>query len=50
MWNDEDVDGDGRASPELVERLVAYMRKAAREAQLYSSWIRPDHDYERGLE
>ena len=50
IWNDSDVDGDGRATPEFIERLVAYMRKATREAQLTSSWIRPDRDYERGLE
>ena len=50
IWTDADVDGDGRATPEIIERLVTYMRKATREAQLSSSWIRPDRDYERGLE
>jgi (1->4)-alpha-D-glucan 1-alpha-D-glucosylmutase len=50
MWNDENIDPDGRVSQELVERLVDYMRKSVREAQLCSSWIRPDTDYEDGLE
>jgi (1->4)-alpha-D-glucan 1-alpha-D-glucosylmutase len=50
LWNDETADREGVAAPELVERLVAYMRKAAREAQLNSSWMRPDQDYESGLE
>ena len=50
LWNDETAAREGVAAPELVERLVAYMRKAAREAQLNSSWIRPDQDYESGLE
>jgi malto-oligosyltrehalose synthase len=50
MWNDEDVDVDGRVSQELVERLVEYMRKSVREAQLFTSWIRPNADYEDGLE
>jgi (1->4)-alpha-D-glucan 1-alpha-D-glucosylmutase len=50
LWNDETVEADGRVAPELVERLVAYMRKAAREAQLNTSWMRPDQDYESALE
>ena len=50
MWNDEDVDADGRVSQALVERLVEYMRKSVREAQLFTSWIRPNADYEDGLE
>jgi (1->4)-alpha-D-glucan 1-alpha-D-glucosylmutase len=50
MWNDDDADADGRVSAEFVERLVGYMRKSAREAQLFTSWIRPDADYEEGLE
>jgi (1->4)-alpha-D-glucan 1-alpha-D-glucosylmutase len=31
------------------ERVVAYMEKAAREAKLQTSWIRPDPDYEARL-
>lgn len=50
VWSNDQLDEQGRAIPELVERLVAYMRKAAREAQLFTSWIRPDTDYEDGLE
>jgi malto-oligosyltrehalose synthase len=49
MWNDEHVDAEGRVSQDLVDRLVEYMRKSVREAQLCSSWIRPDTDYEDGL-
>jgi (1->4)-alpha-D-glucan 1-alpha-D-glucosylmutase len=50
VWNDHDIDAEGRLSAELVERLVAFMRKSAREAQLCTSWIRPDTDYEDGLD
>jgi (1->4)-alpha-D-glucan 1-alpha-D-glucosylmutase len=50
MWNDDDVDAEGLVSPELVERLAGYMRKSAREAQLFTSWIRPNADYEDALE
>jgi malto-oligosyltrehalose synthase len=49
-WNGDEVDGEGRVSGELIERLVAYMKKSAREAQLFTSWIRPDADYEDALE
>jgi (1->4)-alpha-D-glucan 1-alpha-D-glucosylmutase len=49
-WTDRDVDDHGHATAELVERLVAYMRKAAREAQLCTSWMRPDAEYEDALE
>jgi (1->4)-alpha-D-glucan 1-alpha-D-glucosylmutase len=40
----------GEASPELVERLKAYMLKAAREAKEHTSWINPDAEYEQALE
>jgi (1->4)-alpha-D-glucan 1-alpha-D-glucosylmutase len=50
MWNDDDVDAEGRVSPELVERFAGYMRKSAREAQLFTSWIRPNAEYEEALE
>ena len=49
MWNEDDVDAEGRVSTDLVDRLVEYMRKSVREAQLCSSWIRPDANYEDGL-
>ena len=50
MWNSENVDVDGGVREGLVERLVGYMRKSVREAQLFTSWIRPNLDYEDGLE
>jgi (1->4)-alpha-D-glucan 1-alpha-D-glucosylmutase len=40
----------GVVSPELTERLKAYMLKAAREAKERTSWINPDTEYERSLE
>jgi (1->4)-alpha-D-glucan 1-alpha-D-glucosylmutase len=40
----------GEVSPELTERLKAYMLKAAREAKERTSWINPDEEYERSLE
>jgi (1->4)-alpha-D-glucan 1-alpha-D-glucosylmutase len=33
----------------LIERLQAYMIKAAREAKRSTSWMNPDADYEKGL-
>ena len=39
----------GEVSPQLVERLKAYMLKAAREAKEHTSWINPDADYEAAL-
>src|SRR5262245_35819447 len=50
MWNDDDMDVEGSVSADIVERFVAYMMKSAREAQLFTSWIRPNADYEDGLE
>jgi (1->4)-alpha-D-glucan 1-alpha-D-glucosylmutase len=50
MWSDDVVDAEGRVTPDLVERLAGYMRKSVREAQLVTSWIRPNSDYEDGLE
>jgi (1->4)-alpha-D-glucan 1-alpha-D-glucosylmutase len=40
----------GEATPALVERLKAYMLKAAREAKSRTSWINPDEEYEAGLQ
>ena len=33
-------------SPELVERLQAYMIKAVKEAKLHTSWLTPNEAYE----
>lgn len=38
-----------RAGPDLVERLVSYVQKAAREAKLHTSWIDEDPEYTRAL-
>jgi (1->4)-alpha-D-glucan 1-alpha-D-glucosylmutase len=40
----------GEVSGALVERLKAYMLKAAREAKERTSWINPDAEYEKALE
>jgi (1->4)-alpha-D-glucan 1-alpha-D-glucosylmutase len=40
----------GESSPQLMERLKAYMLKAAREAKVRTSWINPDAEYEAALE
>jgi malto-oligosyltrehalose synthase len=50
VWNERDFEEHGQPTAELVERLVAYARKSAREAKLRTSWMRPDGDYERRLE
>lgn len=42
---------DGTApDADVVERLVAYMRKATKEAQRRTSWISPNDDYDRATE
>ena len=40
--------GSDKAS--LPDRLVDYMRKAVREAKVYSSWLNPNEAYETALE
>ncbi|HYI87349.1 MAG TPA: malto-oligosyltrehalose synthase, partial [Burkholderiales bacterium] len=40
----------GMVSEGLVERLKAYMLKAAREAKQHTSWINADTEYEAALE
>lgn len=39
-----------KADTGFVDRIVAYMLKAIREAKLETSWINPDPDYEEGVE
>ena len=43
LWDAGDRDA-------LAERMVQYMRKAAREAKLRTSWLDPDPEYEAILE
>jgi (1->4)-alpha-D-glucan 1-alpha-D-glucosylmutase len=43
-------DGAGADRGALAGRLAAYMRKAAREAKLHTSWHDPDAEYEAALE
>jgi len=43
LWDAGDRDA-------LAERMVSYMRKAAREAKLRTSWLDPDPEYETILE
>ena len=40
----ESVEGD------YVDRIAAYMQKAAREAQLHTTWENPDAEYEAALD
>jgi (1->4)-alpha-D-glucan 1-alpha-D-glucosylmutase len=41
---------NGRNNGEdLAKRMVAYMEKAAHEAKVETSWVRPDEEYDRGL-
>jgi (1->4)-alpha-D-glucan 1-alpha-D-glucosylmutase len=37
------------AWPLELERLEGYVEKALREAKLNTSWVQPDHDYERSV-
>lgn len=41
---------DDQARSELVERVLAYLHKAVREAKLRTSWTDPDPAYEAALE
>jgi (1->4)-alpha-D-glucan 1-alpha-D-glucosylmutase len=41
---------DRQALLELEDRLAAYMRKVAREADLHTSWSNPNGDYEDALD
>jgi (1->4)-alpha-D-glucan 1-alpha-D-glucosylmutase len=38
-----------RAPPELTDRLVAYMDKAAREAKVHTSWIDENPEYSKAM-
>jgi (1->4)-alpha-D-glucan 1-alpha-D-glucosylmutase len=38
-----------RASPEIVERMLAYMQKALKEAKRHTSWVRENQEYEQGV-
>ena len=35
--------------PSFVERLKAYVVKAAREAKVYSSWVQPNEEHEKNI-
>jgi (1->4)-alpha-D-glucan 1-alpha-D-glucosylmutase len=41
---------DGRAGDELVDRVVAYMTKAMREAKRTTGWLEPDEAHEAAVE
>lgn len=41
---------DGPVTQEFVDRIQAYMKKAAREAGEHTSWLDPQKDYEKALE
>ncbi|WP_050436224.1 malto-oligosyltrehalose synthase [Chondromyces crocatus] len=40
----------GEALATYVERIVAYMRKATKEAKVNTSWIQPNADYDAAVE
>ena len=46
IWPPE---GASAAHDELVERIAAYLLKAAREAKLHTSWVNPNERYEAAL-
>ena len=41
---------DGSETPTFVERLIAFMQKALREAKVHTSWINPDQQYEKAVD
>ena len=50
VWPAETCSGTHAADPAIVERMAAYMRKAAREAEVHTSWIRINEEYEATLD
>lgn len=48
VWPLEPLDQQTRKT--FVERIVAYMAKAAKEAKAHTSWINPDPAYDQALE
>jgi (1->4)-alpha-D-glucan 1-alpha-D-glucosylmutase len=50
IWPEDDGLGDAPAAPAFVGRVKSYMRKAAREAQTNTSWMRPNLEYEAALD
>jgi (1->4)-alpha-D-glucan 1-alpha-D-glucosylmutase len=50
VWPPGQAGRGAQAPADLVERLRAYMLKAAREAKLHTSWITPNPDYENALD
>lgn len=50
VWPVEDCTGGHPGEPSLVERIASYMQKAAREAQVHTSWIRVNEEYEAALD
>src|SRR3989442_123776 len=46
VWPPE---GNDSPSPDLIERLVQYMLKAAKEAKLHTSWISDNRAYDDAL-
>jgi (1->4)-alpha-D-glucan 1-alpha-D-glucosylmutase len=46
---DPDESG-GEAHEAFIERIVQYMRKAAREGKTHTSWTQPDEGYEGAME
>jgi len=45
-WDGRDANGRLESREALARRLVEYMDKAAKEAKVETSWIRPSPDYE----
>jgi (1->4)-alpha-D-glucan 1-alpha-D-glucosylmutase len=41
---------DGNVPDAFVERVVAYMAKAANEGKVHTSWLNPNPDYDQALE
>jgi (1->4)-alpha-D-glucan 1-alpha-D-glucosylmutase len=50
LWPAADLTGGGAADPALIERMAAYMKKSIREAQVHTSWMRVNEEYEAVVE
>ena len=47
-WPLEELNAEGHEA--YLQRLIAYMHKATKEAKLNTSWINPDEDYATAIE
>lgn len=50
IWPPNGAAHDAECAREISDRMSQYMRKAAREAKVHTSWTAPNEDYENAIE